>query len=65
MEEHPDNNPYSHPSYTHTNLLLGKEILDQCADDAVSAHLLTMVNLPQVDGALYGVYYGNCMEGLI
>jgi len=27
MEEHPDNNPYSHPSYTNTNLFLGKEIL--------------------------------------
>jgi len=65
MEEHPDNNPYSDSSYTNTNLLLGKEILDQCADDEVSAHLSTMINLPQVDGALYGVYYGNCMEGLI
>jgi len=65
MEEHPDNNPYSHPSYTNTNLFLGKEILDQCSDEKIAAHLSTMINLPQVDGALYGIYYGNCIEGYI
>ena len=61
MEEKPDSNSF----YALTNLALGKEILDQCSDEIVAAHLSTMINLPQVDGALYGVYYVNCVEGYI
>jgi len=65
MDERPDNTPDSFPSSTNTNLEFGREILDQCSDEKVSAHLSDMINLPQIDGALYGVYYGNCVEGYI
>ena len=64
-EDKPEPNPYSHPSYTPANLELGRELLDQCSDEKIAARLSDVVNLPQVDGALYGVYYGNCMEGYI
>jgi len=65
MDERPDNTPDSFPSSINTNLEFGREILDQCSDEKVSAHLSDMINLPQIDGALYGVYYGNCVEGYI
>jgi len=66
MDEHLFNQePYSHPSYSQTNLDLGKEILDQCSIDEIATRLQDILNLPQVDGALYGIYYGNAMEGYI
>ena len=55
MEEKSEDNSFPYPK----NILLGKEILDQCSDEKIAAHLSTMINLPQVDGALYGIYYGR------
>ena len=34
-------------------------------DEDVAEHLQDMVNIPQVDGALYGIYYGNLAEGFL
>jgi len=65
MEEKPDNIPNSNPEYSEINFELGKEILDRCSDDTVSPHLTTILNLPQVDGALYRIYYANYMDGYI
>ena len=59
MDEIPDN------ININSNLEFGKELLDQCSDEQISAHLLEMLDLPQIDGALYGVYYGNCAAGYI
>ena len=67
MVSNPQNDPtpYSHSSYDQNNLSLGKEILDRCTDEDVAEHLQDMVNIPQVDGALYGIYYGNLAEGFL
>ena len=45
--------------------MLGEEILEQCSNEQIAARLSDMVNLPQVDGALYSIYYGNYVEGYI
>jgi len=58
-----DQDPFSEDAAQ--NLHLGKEILDRCAEETVAAHLQELVSIPQVDGALYGIYYGNLLEGFL
>ena len=64
-DPHNEPNSFSDSSYSSDNLALGKEILDRCSEETVAAHLTEMLNIPQVDGALYGVYYGNLAEGYV
>ena len=60
-----DPDPYSDSSYSQENLSLGKEILDRCSESDVASRLTEVINMPQVDGALYAVYYGNLVEGFL
>ena len=65
LNPHDEPNSYSDSSYSSDNLALGKEILDRCTEQDVASRLTEMLEIPQIDGALYGIYYGIQVEGFI